>query len=148
MHSFHSSIEFTLSLLKLEAERINPSQKRSIKFSVGLPQPTYAFVSDVHRVKLGNQSTLYSSSFRSSPLEPAQLYFASKERDYWRRTNQSAYKDKKSTPPPLPTLPGSPPKKREEEEEEERTTRTERKKENKKQTKTNRALSLGASRHE
>ena len=29
------------------AERTDPSRKRSIKFSVGLPQPSYAFVSDM-----------------------------------------------------------------------------------------------------
>ena len=32
----------------LEAEWTDPSQKRSIKFSAGLPQPAYAFVSDIH----------------------------------------------------------------------------------------------------
>ena len=31
----------------MEDERTDPSQKRSIRFSVGLPQPAYAFVSDM-----------------------------------------------------------------------------------------------------
>ena len=41
---FHGSLHsFQLSL----AERTDPSQKCPIKFSVGLPQPSYVFVSDM-----------------------------------------------------------------------------------------------------
>ena len=91
--SFHSSFEYTLhSTWRLNeptqaqnAQKNKTKQKspkRSIKFSV------------VYHSWCIQLSTLHSPAFHSSPLTPCHLPNCtsptSKERDYWRRANQSA----------------------------------------------------------
>ena len=80
-----------------KAERTDPSQKCSIKFSVDLPQSAYVFVSDM----IGKQSTLHSPTFRSSPLATCYLptLVARKQIKHKHRKSVFPHGPKKVKPP-------------------------------------------------